>query len=46
MTPEQELAFLRRVRDLSHYLAVERDPRQLLAMILDAAIELVGAERG
>lgn len=43
---DREILFLRRVRDLSHLLAQERDLRKLLSLILDAAIELIGAERG
>ncbi len=44
--PARELAWLRRLRDLSHLLATERDVRALLPRILDAAIELTQAERG
>ncbi|MGE0713301.1 MAG: sigma-54-dependent Fis family transcriptional regulator [Planctomycetota bacterium] len=46
LDPESEILWLRRVRDLSHLLAAERDVRKLLPMILDAAIELTEAERG
>jgi transcriptional regulator with GAF, ATPase, and Fis domain len=46
LTPEREILWLRRVRDLSHLLAAEQDVRKLLPMILDAAIELTDAERG
>lgn len=43
---ERELRWLRKVRDLSHQLGDETDAARLLARILDAAIELSGAERG
>lgn len=43
---EREIQFLRRVRDLSHLLTRERDLKSLLGLILDAAIELIAAERG
>ena len=43
---ERELLWMRRVRDLSHMLASERQVDKLLPRILDAAIELTGAERG
>jgi len=42
----RELRWLRRVRDLCHLLAAERDAERLLPRILDSAIELTGAERG
>ncbi|MBL4850494.1 MAG: sigma-54-dependent Fis family transcriptional regulator [Planctomycetes bacterium] len=45
-SPEREILFLRRVRDLSHLLTQERDFKKLLGLILDAAIELINAERG
>ncbi len=44
--PNRELEWLRRMRDLSHLLADQRDVRTLLPLILDAAIELTRAERG
>jgi len=43
---EREILFLRRVRDLSHLLTREKDLKSLLGLILDAAIELIEAERG
>jgi serine/threonine-protein kinase PknK len=43
---ERELDWLRRVRDLCQRLASEREPKSLLNLILDSAIELTGAERG
>ncbi|MGE0711122.1 MAG: sigma 54-interacting transcriptional regulator [Planctomycetota bacterium] len=43
---EREVTWLRRLRDLSHLLATERDATKLLPLILDAAIELTDAERG
>jgi DNA-binding NtrC family response regulator len=43
---EREILFLRRVRDLSHLLTREKDLKNLLGLILDAAIELIEAERG
>ena len=46
LTPEHELAWLRRVRDQAHRLAAERDPERVVPQILDGAIELAGAERG
>lgn len=46
LTPEREILWLRRVRDLSHLLVREHDVRKLLPLILDAAIELTEAERG
>ena len=42
----RELVWLRRLRDLAHRLAAERDRRRLPPLILDAAVELTGAERG
>ncbi|MCA8922889.1 MAG: sigma-54-dependent Fis family transcriptional regulator [Planctomycetes bacterium] len=42
----RELQWLRAVRDLSHLLATEHEPRRLLSLILDAAIEITNAERG
>lgn len=42
----REVAWLERLRDLSHRLAEEWDVARLLPAILDAAIELTGAERG
>ncbi len=44
--PDRELRWLRRLRDLTHRLARERERRRLLPGILDAAIELAEAERG
>jgi serine/threonine-protein kinase PknK len=44
--PSRELLWLRRLRDLSHRLAAEQDPKKLVPLILDAAIELARAERG
>lgn len=41
----RELVWLRRSRDLCQMLGSERDPRRLPARILDAALELTGAER-
>lgn len=46
LSPDREILWLRRVRDLSHLLASEQDVRKLLPLILDAAIELADAERG
>src|SRR5687767_10426479 len=46
MDPARELEWLRRLRDLSHQMATEKDPQALLRRILDAAVELTGAERG
>jgi len=43
---DRALLWTRRVRDLAHALASERDPERLLPAILDAAIEITGAERG
>ncbi|RMG10016.1 MAG: sigma-54-dependent Fis family transcriptional regulator [Planctomycetota bacterium] len=43
---DRELAWLRKVRDLSQALALEHDTARLLPRILDAAIEITGAERG
>ena len=43
---ERELRFLRRVRDVAQRLASERRPERVLNLILDAAIEVVEAERG
>ncbi len=43
---EREVEWLRRLRDLSHLLATQRDVQTLIPMILDAAIELADAERG
>jgi len=40
------LLWLRRVRDLSQALTAEKSPSRLIPRILDAAIELSGAERG
>jgi len=42
----RELQWLRAVRDLSHLLATEHEPKRLLSLILDAAIEITNAERG
>ena len=44
--PRREVEWLRRVRELAHKLVTEDDVRQLLPMILDAAIQLSQAERG
>lgn len=46
MDPARELRYLRLVRDLAQKLASERDPRQLPARVLEAAIDLTEAERG
>jgi serine/threonine-protein kinase PknK len=43
---ERELVWLRQVRDFAQAFASESDLRKLLAKILDAAIEITGAERG
>jgi len=43
---DRELEWLRKVRDLCHALAAERDLPRLPRQILDAAVELTGAERG
>jgi transcriptional regulator with GAF, ATPase, and Fis domain len=43
---KRELLWLKRIRDLSHKLAEEPDATKLLTLILDAAIEITGAERG
>ena len=43
---ERELAWLRRLRDIMSLVAAPRGERQLLPVILDAAIELTQAERG
>src|SRR5262245_45062575 len=42
---EESDSKLRRLLDINRALAAERDPRRLYAKILDAAIELTGAER-
>lgn len=42
----RELAWLERLRDLSHRLAEEWELERLLPLVLDAAIELTRAERG
>ena len=42
----REVLWLRRLRDLSHQLVTHDDVRQLVPVILDAAIELAQAERG
>lgn len=42
----RETQWLRRLRDLSHRLANEQDLARVQPLILDAAIELCGAERG
>jgi transcriptional regulator with GAF, ATPase, and Fis domain len=42
----REIVWLRRLRDLSQYLAGERDIQRLQPLILDAAMELCGAGRG
>ena len=42
----RELRWLRRVRDLSHQLASESEVERVVPRILDAAVELAGAERG
>ncbi|MCW8139080.1 MAG: sigma 54-interacting transcriptional regulator [Planctomycetota bacterium] len=43
---EREFAALRRLRDVQGLLAQEPDPRRLVALVLDQAIHLLGAERG
>lgn len=43
---DRELAWLRRVHDLSHRLAHDPQPDQVMAAVLDAAIEVTQAERG
>jgi transcriptional regulator with GAF, ATPase, and Fis domain len=43
---ERHLTWLRRLRDVSHALAAERDPKTILPRILDAAVALTEAERG
>jgi serine/threonine-protein kinase PknK len=43
---QRHLSWLRRLRDLSHALATERNPRTVQAKILDAAVDLTEAERG
>jgi len=42
----RELVWLRRTRDLAQMLGSERDPARLPPRILDAAVELTGADRG
>ena len=44
--PDRELRWLRRLRELSHGLAAEEDMERLFPRILQAAVELAGAERG
>jgi transcriptional regulator with GAF, ATPase, and Fis domain len=44
--PDRELRWLRRLRELSHELAAEEDMERLFPRILQAAVELAGAERG
>jgi serine/threonine-protein kinase PknK len=46
MTPERELLWLRRLRDLTSALARESSRGGLVERILDAALELTDAERG
>jgi serine/threonine-protein kinase PknK len=46
LSPERELRWLRQVRDVSQRLASETELSRLLPYILDAAIEITGAERG
>ncbi len=46
LSPERELKWLRQVRDVSQRLASETEMSTLLPFILDAAVEITGAERG
>jgi len=46
MDPQREVLWLRRLHQLSQRLAHETNLKQLLPVILDAAIELAQAERG
>lgn len=43
---DRELLWLRKVRDFSHQIAEETNVSKLIAQVLDAAIEITGAERG
>jgi transcriptional regulator with GAF, ATPase, and Fis domain len=43
---QRELGALRKLREFTELLAHESDPRRLVPLVLDQAIELVGAERG
>jgi len=46
MSGEREVEWLRRIRDFAHALHVAASPAALPDRVLDAAIELTGAERG
>jgi serine/threonine-protein kinase PknK len=43
---ERELNWLRKACDLTHQLVDVHEPRRLLTLILESAVELAGAERG
>jgi transcriptional regulator with GAF, ATPase, and Fis domain len=46
LSTERELKWLRQVRDVSQRLASETEMSTLLPFVLDAAVEITGAERG